>query len=363
MAVSYRLDVRSAAGVLQAEITDMNWLTYTKRVNWAGMLQFEMAADHDANQYLVDKALLEVWRRDVGRGVAWHKDADFIVRSGIYTYPGEGPECYTVYCPGMLSLLDWRIVAWKAATANRSTFAAVAAETILKTLVDYNACANATVDNGRVREGAIAGLSIVATAGTGNVIDYNCAWKNLLAACQEVARIGGGDFDLENTAPATWRLRWHLGQLGTDRSATVTFALGYGNMANPQYAENRLEERTVAIVGGQGEEAARVVSIRTGANYNVTINNVETFVDGRLNATVAALEDAGDITLDQLEARPSFSFDIVETDACVYNRDFFIGDLVRVRYRTFEQTVKIAGVTIGLAKDGTETKSFIVETP
>lgn len=359
MATEYRLDVKNTAGVLQASFDDfVNTLTYSKPVNKVGLLQFALPADHGAIAYLTDKAQVEVWRRDRGHGVAWHADYYGLVRTTQYGYDANGLETFTVYCPSILSMLGWRVVAWAADTANRSAFTTVAAETIMKTLVSYNAGASATVANGRKREGAITGLSVQADGAAGTALDWNCAWANLLSTLQELALVGGGDFDLVSTGAATWEFRWYTGQLGTDRSATVTFATERGNMASPTLTDARADEKTVAIVGGQGEGSLRSTAVRTGANYNASTNNIEVFRDARDRTTAAGLEDAGDTLLDQLEARRALSFTVIETPACVYNRDFFAGDKVTAKYRDFSETVQITDVTVSVDNQGKETKTF-----
>lgn len=364
MAVQYYLLVKSTTGVVQAEIADFRGtLTYSKAVNEVGLLQFTLDADHGAIPYLTDKAQVEVYRRDADHGVAWYCDFYGLVRTTQYQYPTDSPETFTVWCPSQLSMLGWRIVAWLAGTANRSTFTTQKAETVMKNLVTFNATASATVAAGRLREGAITGVTVAADTAAGNTIDYACAYANLLTSLQAIAKVGGGDFDLVSTGAAAWNFRWYTGQLGTDRSASVVFALERGNMASPVLTDSRADEKTVCIVGGRGEEALRTTAVRTGTNYNVTTNNIEFWRDARDRTTAAGLNAAGDETLDSLEAKRAFTFDIVETPALVYGRDFFVGDLVKARYRTVEDTVKIKGVNITLSADGAETKSFTLAQP
>ncbi len=358
----YRIDVRDTSGTLQAVVTDHRWLHYSKGVNEVGLLQFALGADNNAVEYLTDKALVEVWRRDRHRDVDWHCDYYGMVRTYQYDYPASG-ETYTVWAPSIAHILTWRHVAWTANYANRSTFSATAAETVGNTLVSYNACANATTGNGRLRDGAITGLTVEANGAAGNTVTWNCAYANLLTTLQDLARVGGGDWDVVTTAPATWQWRWYEGQLGTDRTATVLFALNRGNMANPRYTMSRAAEKTVAIVAGQGEGSDRATVIRTGTNYNATTNNIETFFDGRSESTTAGLNSKGDAALDAAEARAELSFDIIETPSCVYHRDFDLGDLVTARYRDIETTVKIGGVSISVKEDGSESKTFSLVEP
>jgi hypothetical protein len=363
MSAQYRLDLRTTAGVKVAELTDyIGTLTYRRAVNRVGLLQFALPADHASIADLTDKAIVEVWRRDPILGVPWHRDYDGIVRTTQYGMDSSGREAFTVWAPSSLHMLSWRTVGYAAGVANRSTYSAVPAETLMKSLVTYNATSAGTVVDGRFALATIAGISVEADAAGGNTLTKACAYANLLAILEELAVISGGDFELYQTGGATWEFRFHAGQLGTDRSATLAFAPNLGNMANPVYTDARTDERTVAIVGGQGEGAARATVLRTGTNYHVTTNNIETFVDARNQTATAGLNAKGDAALASVEARPSFTFDILQTSGCRYGVEFGVGDLATARYRDVVKTVKITGITVSVTDQGEETLGFDTET-
>jgi hypothetical protein len=351
MAAEYRVDVKSRAGALRAVVTDYLALSYTKSVNAPGLLQLTLAGDHPALAQLELDGQLEIWRRDARQGIAWYRDFTALYRHEARPYDQQ--PLFQTTCPGALSLLGRRHVLYPAGTADRSAFARQRAETILKTLVAYNAGANATVANGRLRDGAIAGLSVAADAAGGSVQDWNCAYDNLLATCQDLAKVAGGDIDLVPVATG-WEFRFHAGQLGTDRTASVVFALQYGNLAKPQYTYDRREEKTVAIVGGQGEGSERQIVVREGPDYAAD-NDIETFVDGRNDAEADALATSGDRRLAEARAVQQFSFEVLQTEACLYGRDYVLGDLVTARYGTIQATRKIQSVTITHGEQGEET--------
>lgn len=366
-AVQYKLRVHDADGVLKAEVTDFEYLVYRKRVNEAGVLEFRLGGDHAAIDLLVHRGQVEVWRRLPRFGVDWYRDfvGLFLDQERFYV----GGSWLVGRCAGLLGMLDWRYVMWKAGTVDRCAFSAVEAETIMKTLVSYNAGANATTGNGRERTGTIAGLSVEADGGNGNSLDWSCAWKNLLGELGKLARVAGGDFDLVKTAAAAWEFRWFTGQRGTDRSAEVIFSLGRGNMGSPRYRENRMGERTVAVVAGQGQGDARAVEVRTGADYAAG-NDKEVFVNAAQFSTASGLQAAGDEKLDALQARGGLSFEMLQTPACLYGKHYCIdedgegvlGDLVTARYDDIEEVQKIVGVTVVLGADGNEVIDVETET-
>ena len=201
MSTEYRLDMHTAAGVKIAEVTDFWSLGYQRRVNAPGLLTFGLAGNHRALADLEHNGQLIVYRRNPALGLPWTPDFWGLFRGQRRRYSDH--DVFEATCPGILTMLGWRIVAWPAGTASRSSFS-TRAETVLKLLVSYNAGPEATVANGRIRDGVIAGLSVEANEAGGNTISLDCAWANLLESLQKAATIGGGDFDLIKTGAAVW---------------------------------------------------------------------------------------------------------------------------------------------------------------
>jgi len=293
-----------------------------------------------------------VYRRNPAMGLAtWTADFWGLFRAQKRSYSDH--DLFEGRCPGILTMLGWRVVAWMAGTANRSNFQNAKAETVMKTLVSYNAGGNATTGNGRIRNGTITGISVQADGAGGNTISIDCAYTNLLETLQKLAPIAGGDFDLVKTGAQAWEFRWYAGQRGTDRTATLLFALERGNMAEPVYEYDRLDEATVAIVAGQGEGADRAVVVRTGPDYAAG-NDIETFVDARNNTTTDGLNASGDAKLQDARARQQFGYRVVQTPGCAYGVHYGLGDLVKAQYGPVNVAQKIVGVTVSLDRDGAE---------
>jgi hypothetical protein len=351
MGAEYRLDVYTAAGAKLAEITDFWSLRYRRQVNAPGVLSFTLAGDHRVVSQIEHNSQIILYRRNPNLGLPWTADFWGLFRGQKRSFSDH--DVFEASCPGILTMLGWRVVAWKAGTSNRSSFSSAKAETIMKTLVSYNAGTNATTANGRVRTGTISGVSVQADGAGGNTISVDCAWDNLLEILQKVAAIGGGDFDLIKTGAAAWEFRWYTGQRGTDRTASLLFALERGNMAEPEYEYNRVDERTVAVVGGQGEGSDRVVVVRSGPDYSAS-NDIEVFVDARNNTTTAGLNASGDARLEALRARQQFGYRVIQTPGCAYGVHYELGDLVKAQYGTVNVTQKIVGVTVSLDDNGAE---------
>jgi hypothetical protein len=359
----YELRAYDLAGVEAGRYTDFTSLSYVKRVGEQGVLVFGFPGDHKLTSIIQDKWEFEVWRKPPGQD--WARDFAAIFRDEDWSYPASGSS-FVGYCPGILHKLAWRDVEWPANIINRSKFLSAKAETVAKTLVNYNAAALATTGNGRKRNGAITGLTVQADGASGNTIDWYCHGQGLLESLQGITKIGGGDFDLVRTASNGADFRWYSGQLGTDRSADVKFSMELGNMADPRYRVVRSGERTVANVWGQGLDSDRDYRSRTGANYSTT-NNIEFYVDAKdiEKGQLSALDARGDQKLKASQAVVEFVFRVLQTPATLYGVHYFLGDLVTaINPFTGESLIlKIIAVAIGLDASGAELVDVEMGTP
>ncbi len=267
-------------------------LTYVKRVNEAGVFSFAVNRSHKDIGFLVDKALVEIWRSDLDGGIAPYCDFYGLIRKRQTR--GLPVNRVTVSGVGQMALLGWRTVNFRKAVANRTIFTSAKAETIMKTLVTYNATASATVVNNRISDGTWPDrtITVQADAAGGSTRDWECEQRNLLVTLKDLSRVGGGDFDLVKTGAMTWDFRFYAGQLGADRTASVKIGEDFGNMTNAELTEDWTNEKSVAIVGGQGEKADRVYVTVLGTNYT-TSNKVEMFVNGSNYTQTGALTSIG----------------------------------------------------------------------
>lgn len=354
--VKYRLDIRSEAGVKLAEVSDFLWLSMVRKVKKPGYVTIGLPFDHALMGYIGNRYQIEVWRRDEDLDIPWYKEFDAIYRGNRYEQRGAN-NSLEITASGLLEMLAWRVVAYKSGKVDLSTFTAQPAETIMKRLVSYNAGANATTANERLREGAISGLTVQADGAGGSVLDWACSMDGLLDTLSKLADVGGGDFDLiKGTDNASWDFRWYAGQRGTDRSGDVVFALGRGNMGDPSYSYSQNDERTVCLVGGQDSGESREFVTRTGATYSAG-NDSEFFLNATDIKTTAGLEARGDQALKKRLPEEKFSFGVLQTPGCLYGLHYFLGDLVSVAnpFTGAMITHKVVGVTIGIQASGQET--------
>lgn len=351
MAAEYQLRIIDTAGATQAIITDYLQLAVSRVVNEPGLLSFILSDQNSAITYAVINNQVEVWRRNQDIALDWTREFIGIIRS--LTWSTDEVTTVTVNAPGVMSILEYQIIAYYAGFSSRSIFDAVTAERIMKLLVRYNATSSGTTADGRMlnatSSGKVSGLytiTFAADANTGRVLSVGCSWDNLLETLQRIAKAAGSDFDLVKTAATTFDFRFYLSQLGTNRTATVLFGINRGNMAMPTFTDNRINEKTIAIVGGQGEGGLRMVNLITSTKYLAASRAYEIFVNGSSYATSDELDTVGLVALDENSAPTTFSFLAVQAPNAYYGVHYFLGDKVSAYYRGITYTQKVIGVSI-----------------
>lgn len=352
MSVTYTVIAYSSAGTRLAYSDDVLSLDCTRAVNGIDIFNLTYLTTANSVQYLTAGSIVEVYRQDPDAGITSYREFSGIVREIVRTVTDT--DITAIRAVGFTALLADRIVAYRAGVANRSTFSAIPAETVLKTLFDYNLGANATTGNGRLLSGVLTGATTAATTGAGNAISIACHADNLLTAMQAVQEVAGGDFDVIYTAPATYTFTWYTGQRGTDRSASVIFSIPNGSIGQLTTTYSAIQDTTAAIVGGQGEGVDRVYAVRP-AVPPTGLSLRESWVDARQSTTLAEYQQRGDIALEEAtRVRSRIDVVVVQTTALRYGRNYFLGDLVSISVDGVLYTRKIASVAIRVGTDGSE---------
>jgi len=352
MGAEYQLRIIDTAGATQAVITDFLTLAFTRVLNEPGLIAFSLRDGHPALPYVVHNNQVEVWRKNADIGLDWGSSPEFvgIIRSLVWST--NESTTLDVQAPGVMSILSWRIVGYRAGTLLRSDFVDDAPETIMKSIVRYNCTSSGTTADGRVRAATTSGkvsnlytVTVETDLARGTAITRGCAWDNVLEAVQGVQLTASADFDLVKTGVATFQFRYYPGQRGTDRTADLVFSLERGNMVSPSFIDSRIEEKTVAVVGGKGEAQQRVVSIALGTN-RTTSRDFELFTDATQADTDDGRTEIGKERLVETEQKSRFTFGALQAPNAYYGVHYTLGDKITAVYRGVSSTQKVRAVSV-----------------
>lgn len=352
----YQVRIFDASNNVVAIYDDLISVTYKKTVNEVGMAILAVPAFHPLLDYAVDDQLMELFisypDRHVASGSSIHQSwkADFL---GLYrdyqlATDDNGNVYYLLYFPSTLEVLSRYVNAWPASTDGKTSWVGQQLAIIANDVVRWNCTSDATAANGRLRDATvIRDLNDAGAISGTSVVDYRVSpGRNVLDFLQELAPILGFDIDVNRygSDPTRLEAKQYDGQLGSDLSADIIFSLSLDNLSSAHLSGDRLREKTVAIVGGAGEEASRTYAIVTGVNYAAS-NDYEMFVNGR-DKLDAELEDTGDAALGKEQARRQVGGAISSSLGYIYGRDYNLGDLVSVEFAGAIETKKITSVSV-----------------
>ena len=352
MGAEYQLRIIDTAGATQAVITDFLSLAFTRVTNEPGLIAFSLRDGHPALSYVVHNNQVEVWRKNADIGLDWGSSPEFvgIIRSLVWST--DEATTLNVQAPGVMSILSWRIIGYRAGTLLRSDFVDDPPETVMKAIVTYNCTSSGTTADGRVRAATTSGkisnlytVTVETDLARGTAITKGCAWSNVLEALQTIQLTSAADFDLVKTSATTFQFRYYPGQRGTDRTASLVFSLERGNMVAPSFIDSRINEGTAAVVGGAGEAQQRVVTIATGANYS-TSRDFEIFVDAVQEDSANGRTQAGKMRLVEVDQSSRFLFGALQAPNAYYGVHYTLGDKVTAVYRGVSSTQKVRAVSV-----------------
>jgi hypothetical protein len=342
-----------------------------------GMLTWWMPATHPAFADLEKRGMVEIWRYDDNPA---HNISNHILFGGLYLKAHlEQPNAKLVQVtvPDYKWWLNTRQVAWYDGFANRNKFSAVAGETIYKTLVNYNLTSLATVVNGRLRDGTndpAPYIVVEADGAHGPSTDLSANASQKVGNTLTGLAPAVGDFDLVRTGAHQWTFVWgclhhtalpYTYAAATDLSSSLTFSVGQGNMAEPVDELDYINEETAIITGGQGQGSDRDYVTRNGPDYSAS-NDVEGFYNATRfpKGDINGLNSAGDVEGYNRRVRESLIFRPQETEACLFERDFWLGSKATAisQLTGLSQVVKITDVTIDLDDQGNQKLGGTMET-
>ncbi len=361
MAIKYQVRLHDSAGVLLAVFDEWDLITYNKKVNYLGDWIYRIDADDTRKDLFALDGFFMVYRRDQAISLAWTLDFGGFVRRFARAVQPDGSELFEAAGFDFKHLLARRVVIPD--SGDEFDVQSSVADTAMYEIVKDNAGSGAIAARDFVTE-AIA-------AATASSIAIESRQENLLDTCIRISEMAqqagtGVDFDVYLSGTDTFNFKTYVPQLGLDKTwgngsnDPVIFSTEHDNMNEPQYVDDRSEEKNFIYVLGAGDGATREITEveDSGASDDSPFNRIEAVVQAQ-NATGAGATDEGDMAIRRNRRKRCLVFQPLETPATRYTRDWVLGDLVTARYDDLDFSVKIGAVTVTVDAQGGETLGVV----
>lgn len=236
------------------------------------------------------------------------------------------------------------------------TFTAQKAETIIKSLVNWNAGPGAS-DISR----AFPNLVIEADSARGATITTQARYQALSDMLEEVLTFDGGGYEVMYLAGPT-NMHQFKYISPTDRSASVFFDLEFESVSSQSWIQSDIDMRNALYCGGQGEGVNRlIVGVIPASGNPVGLERREAFVDARDLSTTAAVTARGNAILEQMIEDNRFTATLYERGSFRYGVHFFLGDIITLKNAKWNLSVQSRVISATLNWTDTEQPSIVLE--
>lgn len=322
----YTVWVADAFGQELTVIDYFHKLDYSRSINGVGVLNMTVPYSVDFRK----DYRLGVWRK-VGSKTYLDTDTVFLVRKVVKTRDSRGRRLVSVTAFSALILLEDRIVAYPAGSAE-SDKTNIAIDDMMKEVVKENLTTTTDPDRS-----IITYLSVDGFDGAGPVDSKAFAWRlvaDVLAELSLLASKSGFPIYYDIVAVPPRNLVFKTYPLIRGKNLTgedgLILSEAMGSLTDVVITEDYTNEKTFVYAGGQGEGDLR--TIRT-AEDGVSIGQSpfgrrEVFVNATSSADVNTVQSAADSKLRASRSLFRFEATVLDNEQARYGIDWGLGDLV-----------------------------------
>jgi hypothetical protein len=210
-----------------------------------------------------------------------------------------------------------------------------AAESLMRHYVDVNSIAALDGGGNSAPNRTIPNLTLATDEGRGTTCTYSARYETVAEVLQALAYAGGLGWEviLDTT---TRELVFQI-IAGTDHSSTsespVIFSPQLGNLLSIDYMHSLLDRKSLAYVGGSGEDASRIIqTVYLDSTEPSGYDRREVFVDASNTSLIAELTTAGQSELEEMAGTVFLDASLISSAPLKYGEDYNLGDTVTVTY-------------------------------
>lgn len=202
-------------------------------------------------------------------------------------------------------------------------------------------------------------FAVDADSTSGPHITDEFAWRNVLESVQSLAKmaVAAGTPVYWRVVPvsmAQYKFYTYVGQIGTDRTASVTASVDDNNMRNPHWTYDAVEEKNrLWILGTNANSAYNAMdrnktSVHSSPSpesaYDVEIEAAVDFFGG--DDVTANMKAFGKPKLRDMNPKRTFSFELADNATFRYGVNWFFGDKIAWEYRDLSGNAIVKSVVV-----------------
>jgi hypothetical protein len=347
--VTYALKLYNSAGTLLDTYVDLFDLGVARSGNEPPALSARLPSGVIASANLVPDARLELVRTGTDGTARRVFGTMFLLTGWSSGYSGNEADL-TLSARGAACLLERRIVKYTAGSAEASK--TDYADDMMRDIVRENFGSGA----GTGRDWS-SYLTVEADVSLAPSVSKSFAWRNVRAVLDDLCEASAQNaapirlfYDIPHESGTGFVFRIYTGQRGTDRRLMMTLDSAAGDVQDARLARDYAEEKTYAIVGGQGEGAGRtLVYVEDITRYDGSpFARKEVFVDARNYTSSTGMSDEGAAALYDARRLVTFAGKI-NTGAYEYGKDWEFGDRLYVSHEGVRVDCIVHSVAIRLS--------------
>lgn len=362
----YQVVYKSANGEVINVWRDADFISleYARSANNVGSMTLIIPDEEYSPDLFKRDYRAEVWRSVDGEPGQLETDTFWLLRSAVKVWDEQYRITWQLNFEDTTSILGRRIVAYTRETSYAdktieelgAMHTDLYADNMMKAYMSDNFGSTAT-DTDRDLS---AYLTIETKTTQGPLIEKQAAFRVVLNVLQEIANDSEASgtalyFKLDGDQDGQLTFGTRINFLNDDHSydadAPVLFGPEFNNLADINLSFDYSEEATVAVVGGFGNGAARIVETVTDATRIAfsPYNRIEVFHDCRDFDVTTVLQEEGNTKLQQLTPKARVSGNAIDTPSTRYGRDYQYGDLVTAIVDTYQIDCHVAAVRVRVA--------------
>lgn len=408
MLANYELRFYNPYFMFKFSLTGVVNLEFSRKKNDEGIAVIELSGNNYSLEEFEKDSILEIYRvnsdgrSELQGGTCWFlRKVEYSVKTSV-----EANLTLTFY--DTVTLLTRRIVAWAATTEpNYPSIMLEPLDDILHLIMHFNYGGGTTdptypnnppgnLNINYFPSGTFSATPLIESwqygsygTTTGDLINrqlpiqlqippslsslaetHNFALETVLKAMQDIAEISAlkGEslwFDIEYIPATTltnriFSFKTWVKVRGVDRTSGINrLVLGpeYKNMTNVSIIKDWTEEATIIYIGGNGDNDLKDMASVGIESPGYPFYPIESYISTNLGSGVGVhntteLKNEGYLELAKKNKFQVLTGDIISIYPTEFGKDFFFGDLVIAKYKSFEAVVEIAEYKVTVDRNG-----------